>query len=126
MKLSHYETIIILRPELQKAEVTQSVERYKQLLQEQGAEISFYEPWGVRQLAYPIRKLSSGDYHILEFTAGPHVVAILEREYGRDEQVLRYFTCALDKHALAYKSKKREAKQQASSTPSDQAAISAA
>jgi len=77
------------------------------------AEIVVSESWGLRKLAYPIQKKSSGFYQLIEFNAEPNVIADLEVAYKRDERLIRFLTISLDKHAVAYRERKRAEKQNA-------------
>ena len=72
-----------------------------------GAEIVFEHNWGMRKLAYPIQKKTTGFYYLIEFRAEGNVIADLETAYKRDERLLRFLTVSLDKHAIAYNEKKR-------------------
>ena len=67
------------------------------------------ENWGMKKLAYPIQKKTTGFYQIFEFAAeeGSEIVDKLELAYRRDEQVLRYLTLKLDKHAMVYNERRR-------------------
>ena len=67
----------------------------------------------MRKLAYPIRKKNTGFYYLIEFSAEGSVIADLEVAYKRDERLLRFLTVSLDKYAIAYNEKKRNAKQAA-------------
>ncbi|MFT6150027.1 MAG: small subunit ribosomal protein S6 [Saprospiraceae bacterium] len=106
--MRHYETTLILDPVLQNDEVAAAVKGYEDLLKEMGAEIVHVEKWGLRQLAYPINKRSSGLYFTIEF-AVPTGEAIekLELQYRRSERVMRFLTIALDKHGVKYNADKR-------------------
>ena len=108
MDLLNYETVFILTPVLSDQQMKDAVEKFKKVLLEQKAEITHEESWGLRKLAYPIQHKSTGFYHLLEFKANPKTVATLEVEYRRDEKVMRYLTVSLDKHAVAYKKKKKK------------------
>ena len=72
-----------------------------------GAEIVFEHNWGMRKLAYPIQKKTTGFYYLIEFRAEGDVIAKLETAYKRDERLLRFLTVSLDKHAIAYNEKRR-------------------
>ena len=72
-----------------------------------GAEIVFENNWGMRKLAYPIQKKTTGFYYLIEFRAEGEVIAKLETAYKRDERLLRFLTVSLDKHAIAYNEKRR-------------------
>jgi len=102
-----YETVFILTPVLSDAQMKDTVEKFKQVLIDNEAEIVHEDNWGLRKLAYPIRKKNTGFYTVIEFRAKPTIVDTLETEYRRDERVMRFLTTALDKHAVAYNLKKR-------------------
>ena len=73
-----------------------------------GAEIVHEENWGMKKLAYPIQKKSTGFYQLIEYKAEGNVIADVETELKRDERILRFLTVKLDKHAIAYNEKKRK------------------
>jgi len=108
--LNHYETVFILTPVLSDLQMKEAVEKFKTILQENGATITNEENWGLRKLAYPIKKKSSGFYCLLQFDAEPSVVAVLETNYRRDERVIRYLTTRLDKYAYEYAEKRKNVK----------------
>ncbi len=107
MESRNYETIFIMTPLLNDGQMQETVEKFKQVLKENGADIIHDENWGLRKLAYPIQKKSTGFYHLIEFTAPTNVVDILELAYRRDEKIVRFLTTALDKHAVAYNERRR-------------------
>ena len=102
MELKNYESVVILTPVLAEKQMQEATASFRQLITEQGGEIVREENWGLTKLAYPIAKKNTGFYHIFEFKAPGSIVAKLELAYRRDEQVLRYLTIALDKHAMIY------------------------
>ena len=105
--MNQYETVFILTPVLSDALMKEAVEKFKGILAEEGAEIISEENWGLKKLAYPIEKKSTGFYQLIEFKAEPAVIQKLEINYRRDERVLRYLTTKLDKHAVEYSAKIR-------------------
>lgn len=105
--LKHYETVFILTPVLSEDQMKEAVKKYKDFLTEKGAKIVFEDNWGLRKLAYPIQKKSTGFYYLFEFQAEGKLIADLEIQFKRDERILRFLTVALDKHAVAYNEKKR-------------------
>ena len=76
----------------------------------EGAEIVNEENWGLRKLAYPIQKKSTGFYQLLEFNADPSVIAKLEINFRRDERIIRFLTFRMDKYAAEYAAKRRSVK----------------
>lgn len=111
--LNHYETVFIMTPVLSEEQMKETVQKYKDLLAGKGAEIVYENNWGMRKLAYPIKKKTTGFYYLIEFKAEGSVIADLEVAYKRDERLLRFLTVSLDKHAVAYNEKKRNAKKAA-------------
>ena len=105
--MNQYETVFILTPVLSEEQMKEAVEKFESLLVNHGAEIVFKDFWGMRKLAYPIQKKSSGFYQLIEFKAEGDVIDTLETELKRDERVIRFLTVKLDKHAVAYNEKKR-------------------
>ncbi|MFW9598488.1 MAG: 30S ribosomal protein S6 [Paludibacter sp.] len=108
--LNHYETVFILTPVLSDVQMKEAVEKFKALLTESGATITNEENWGLRKLAYPIQKKSTGFYSLLQFDAEPALIAKLETDFRRDERVLRFLTFRLDKYAFEYAEKRKGVK----------------
>jgi small subunit ribosomal protein S6 len=96
-----------MTPVLSDEQMKETVEKYQKFLKAKEAEIVFEDSWGLRKLAYPIQKKSTGFYHLIEFKANPEVVKEWEVTFKRDERILRFLTVALDKYAIAYNEKKR-------------------
>ena len=111
--IKQYETVFIATPVLSEEQMKETVKKYTDLLTSKGAEIVYENNWGMRKLAYPIRKKTTGFYYLIEFKAEGSVIADLEIAYKRDERLLRFLTVSLDKHAVAYNEKKRNAKKAA-------------
>ena len=105
--MQQYESVIILTPLLSEDAAKEAIAKFKALLTEGGAEIVAEDNWGLRKLAYPIQKKTTGFYHLTEFKAPGDLIKKLELEYKRDERVMRFLTVSLDKHAVAYNEKKR-------------------
>ena len=105
--VKQYETVFILTPVLSDEQIKETVGKYQTLLKEGGAEIVDENNWGMRKLAYPIQKKTSGYYYLIEFKAEGSLIAKLETAYKRDERLLRFLTVSLDKYAVAYNEKKR-------------------
>ena len=109
--MNHYETVFILTPVLSDVQMKEAVEKFKGILAAEGAEIINEENWGMKKLAYPIEKKSTGFYQLLEFKAEPTVIDKLELNFRRDERVIRYITVKLDKYAAEYAAKRKSVKQ---------------
>jgi small subunit ribosomal protein S6 len=108
--MNRYETVFILTPVFSDDQMKEAVEKFKGVLTQNGAEIVNEELWGLRKLAYPIEKKSTGFYCLFEFKANPDVIKKFETAYRRDERVLRFLTFRLDKYAAEYAEKRRNLK----------------
>lgn len=110
--MNQYETVFILTPVLSEDQMKEAVKKFQDYLKDNGAETVHEEHWGMRKLAYPIQKKSTGFYHLIEFKSEGEFIANLETELKRDERVMRFLTVKLDKHAVAYNEKKRKKAQE--------------
>ena len=102
-----YETVFILTPVLSDVQMKEAVDKFAKVLTDEGAELVNREEWGLRKLAYPIDKKSTGFYSLIEFNAEPSVIRKLETAFRRDERVLRWLTFRQDKYAAQYAAKRR-------------------
>lgn len=105
-----YETVFIMTPVLSEEQMKEAVNKYRDLLKSFDAEIIHEEKWGLKKLAYPIQKKSTGFYHLFEYQLEGAKIRDFEIAMKRDEKMLRFLTVSLDKHAIAYNDKKRAAK----------------
>src|SRR5690606_8842386 len=105
--MQQYETVIILTPLLSDEIAKETINKFSTFLTENGAEIIQEDNWGMKKLAYPIEKKSTGFYHLIEFKAPGELISKLELQYKLDERVMRFLTIELYKHAVAYNKKKR-------------------
>jgi small subunit ribosomal protein S6 len=108
--MNNYETVFILTPVLSDTQVKEAVEKFKKVLVAESAEIVNEENWGLRKLAYPIEKKTTGSYQLFEFKANPQTIAVLETQFRRDERVIRFLTFRQDKYTLEYAEKRRKLK----------------
>ncbi len=105
--MNQYETVFILTPVLSEDQMKEAVAKFGKLLTDSGAEIINEETWGLKKMAYPIQKKSTGFYNLIEFKAEPTIINKLETAFRRDEKVIRFITVKLDKFAAAYAEKRR-------------------
>lgn len=96
-----------MTPVLSDVQMKEAVEKFKGILTDEGATIVSEENWGLKKLAYPIQKKSTGFYAFVEFDADPAVIAKLELQFRRDEKVIRFLTFRQDKYAHQYAEKRR-------------------
>jgi small subunit ribosomal protein S6 len=105
--MNSYETVFILTPVLSDDQAKEAVQKFESEMKAFGAKIKHSENWGLRKLAYPIQKKSTGFYFLVEFEADGNVVADYELMMKRDERVLRFLTVKMDTDHLAYAEKRR-------------------
>ena len=108
MQLRSYETVFVLTPVLTKEQVEGTIQKFRSLLVEKGAHIVYEGAMGLQRLAYPIRHHNTGIYQLINFQSDPNVISELETAYKRDETVIRFLTCVLDKYGVEYNHKKRQ------------------
>ena len=103
-----YETVFILTPVLSDVQMKDTVDKFVNLLKEEGADVINVENWGLKKMAYPIEKKTTGFYALVEFKADPTLIKKFEIEIRRDEKVMRFLTTVLDKHAIVYAERRRK------------------
>jgi len=109
----HYETTFIVVPDLDEAEYPNVISKFNGLIQQNGGSIINQEIWGMKKLAYEIRKpisgqrVNTGYFVFTEFTSEPNVPSELERVYDIDEQIIRHLTVKLNKYAVEWNEKRR-------------------
>jgi small subunit ribosomal protein S6 len=87
--MREYETMIIVKPDLPEAELTKMITRWETILGTDGGQIIKKDSWGVRKLAYPIRKITRGAYYVYDVATTQGNIRELERVLNLDESVLR-------------------------------------
>lgn len=85
-----YETIFILHPELSEDEIKSVTTKAQDVISSYKGECFRMDDWGIRKLAYPIKKSARGRYYYLRFDGNSSLIAELERRLRLDEKVLRY------------------------------------
>ena len=106
--MRHYEVNFIVDPVLSRDEVKSTAEHVQKELTGYGATIVAADDLGLRQLAYPINRRSSGMYYCIEFSCmGAEWLTKFELGLKRDERLLRFLTVKLDKYGIKYNDDKR-------------------
>ena len=105
--MKHYEMMVIFTPVLSEDEFKAAQKRYADFIAKNGGEVVDSNPWGLKSLAYPIQKKTTGIYWVVEYKAPNEFNSKLDVQLHRDEQVLRHLYLALDKYAVEYNAKKR-------------------
>lgn len=93
-----YEHIFLARQDISAAQVEALVEQYKGVLETAGGSIRKVEAWGVKSLAYRIKKNRKAHFTLLNIEAPHAAVAEMERQMGISEDVLRFMTIRVEAH----------------------------
>jgi small subunit ribosomal protein S6 len=106
--MSQYEVTFIVDPVLSGDEIKSTAQTYVDAINNAGGVIVQKDEMGLRQLAYPINKRTSGIYYCVEFsTPNGELIAPLELAFRRDERIMRFLTVKLDKYGVKYNADKR-------------------
>ena len=105
--MNNYETVFIVTPVLSEAQVAEVADKFQGIITENGGSIVNVENWGLKKLAYPIQKKSTGFYFLVEFTGEGSLINTLETQYRRDERIIRFLTFKQDKYAVEYAERRR-------------------
>ena len=105
--MNNYELMVILTPVLSEEEFRASQKKYIDFVTENKGEVLNTNPWGLKSLAYPINKKTTGLYWVLEYTAPSDFNERLKIQLLRDDNVMRHMFTALDKYAVEYNAKRR-------------------
>ncbi|MBI2257385.1 MAG: 30S ribosomal protein S6 [Flavobacteriia bacterium] len=102
-----YETVFILTPVLSDDQAKEAVHKFESDIQSFGGKIRHSERWGLKKLAYPIQKKTTGFYYLIEFEGEGTIINDLEISFKRDERVMRFLTIKMDEDHQAYAEKRR-------------------
>lgn len=106
--MNNYELMVIFTPVLSDDEFKAEQKKYAALVKDNGGKVMAENAWGLKSLAYPIRKKTTGLYWVLEFNASAPFNEKLKTQMLRDENVMRQLLTRLDKYAVEYNEKKRK------------------
>ncbi|HKD66674.1 MAG TPA: 30S ribosomal protein S6 [Candidatus Binataceae bacterium] len=97
--MRRYETIFILRPDLGESQIKQSLKRVEDIVSNGGGELIETDEWGVRELAYRIRRERRGYYVRLDYVAGGAVMNEVERNLKLMDESLRHLSVMVEDDA---------------------------
>ena len=93
-----YENVFIARQDVSGQQVDALADSFTQLVADNGGEVKKREYWGLRNLAYRMRKNRKGHYVLMNIAGPPAAIAELERTMRINEDVIRYLTLRVDQH----------------------------
>jgi small subunit ribosomal protein S6 len=99
--------MVIFTPVLSDDDYKGSQKKFASFVKENGGEVLHEKPWGLKSLAYPIAKKTTGLYWVMEYKAPSDFNERLKIQLLRDDNVMRHLITALDKYAVEYNERKR-------------------
>lgn len=92
-----YETVFIARQDVSAKQVEDLAAAFGKIVNDNGGQLKNTESWGLRSLAYKIKKNRKGHYTLMHFDSPHKAIAEMERIMGLNEDVLRFMTVSIDK-----------------------------
>ncbi|QGW28027.1 30S ribosomal protein S6 [Phnomibacter ginsenosidimutans] len=105
--MNNYELMVIFTPVLNDESYAAAQKKYVDFITEHGGAIVNSNPWGLKSLAYPIQKKTTGMYWVVEYSAPSDLNEKLKIQFLRDDNVMRHLFVKLDKHAVEYNARKK-------------------
>ena len=105
--MNNYELMVIFTPVLSEEDYKAAQKKYIAFVKDNGGTVAHDKPWGLKSLAYPIQKKTTGLYWVLEYSALSDFNEKLKIQLLRDENVLRFMATKLDKYAVEYNAKRK-------------------
>ena len=96
--MSLYEHVFICRQDISQQQVESLTENLTAILSEQGGSVEKTEYWGLRSLAYRVKKNRKGHYSLLNITADHSAISEMERQMSLNDDILRFMTIRVDEH----------------------------
>ncbi len=112
-----YEELFIVKPDAPDEEVDAYIGQIKELITAGGGVIDKEEKWGVRRLAYRVMKYAEGAFVLLQFQAGPEVVAEIERRMRVSDLAIKYITVRIDERQKKIDKRRQHREKRAARRP---------
>ena len=106
--MNNYELMVIFTPVLSEEDYKAAQKKYAAFVKENGGVLVHDKAWGLKSLAYPIQKKTTGLYWVMEYDALSDFNEKLKIQILRDETILRFMATKLDKYAVEYNAKRRK------------------
>ena len=108
--MSYYEHVIIMRPDISETQVTEMVIQLGEKFKELGGKVVSTEYWGLKKMAYRIKKNRKAHYSFLKVEADGAAIHEIERQHRINDDILRYMSIRVEQHddSLSPIMKKRE------------------
>jgi small subunit ribosomal protein S6 len=106
-EMNNYELMVIFTPVLSEEDFKAAQNKFTAFVKDNGGKVVHDNPWGLKSLAYPIQKKTTGLYWVMEYSAPSDFNEKLKIQILRDETVLRFMATKLDKYAVEYNARKK-------------------
>jgi small subunit ribosomal protein S6 len=112
-----YEELFIVRPDATEEEVEPVIDLVKNVVTAAGGTVDKTEKWGVRKLAYRVKKQAEGQYVLVQFTAAADTVKELERKLRVSDLVIKFLTVRIDEKLKRIEKRKKAREKRALRKP---------
>jgi small subunit ribosomal protein S6 len=96
--LRAYEVMVILEPSLEERTIEPSLDKYLNVIRNDGGTVESVDVWGRRRLAYEVKKNAEGIYAVITLKAEPATVKEFDRQLSLNESILRTKVMRPDAH----------------------------
>lgn len=93
-----YEHVFLARQDISQAQVEALTKEFSQVIEEGGGKIAKSEYWGVKTIAFKIKKNRKAHYSLLNIDAPPAAIAEMERRMGISSDIIRFLTVRVEEH----------------------------
>jgi small subunit ribosomal protein S6 len=93
-----YEHVFLARQDISAQQVDALVQSFRSILEEHGGQVGKTEYWGLKSLAYRIKKNRKAHYALMNIDAPPDAVTELERQERLSTDIIRFLTVRVDEH----------------------------
>lgn len=97
--MRYYETLYIINPDLPDDDYRGVVTKFTDLVGKNKGVVTKVDEWGIKTLAYEVKKFNKGSYVLLQYCGEPGITAELKREMSLDDRLLKYQTIKLSDNA---------------------------
>ena len=106
--MTNYESVLIARQDLGASQVNSIVEDLSNVVKKEGGEVVRVDNWGLKNLAYRIKKNRKGHYVLMNITAPANAIAEFERVMRFNEDIIRYMTIRVDEFSESVNAEEKE------------------
>ena len=121
--MRNYQSVLILKPDLDEAQVEQSIEKITSVISKFGGAILKLDNWGKKRLAYRVKKNKFGYYLNIYHTCEPGNVPALEKEYQLFDLIIKYLVIRLEERDIERVMSKASESAESSETDSKEGVV---